>query len=199
MSGWDVLGRRIVYSAQPFLEVAVEKVRLPDGRAVDDYHQVAAGTFAGIVAETIDGEILLLRQYRHGIRRVALSLPGGRVEIGEPPLAAAQRELLEETGFVAEQWRELAGYHTSCTYGFSYSYFFHARGLARSSAPNSDDLETSEIIFLDRARAQNAILAGEFSSIGHALPLAMVLLDGFGDPRSGVRSVSAFVPFSPTM
>ena len=178
MNGWDVLARRIVYSARPFLEVAIEQVRLPDGRIVDDYHQVAAGTFAGIVAETTEGEILLLRQYRHGIRRVALSLPGGRIEPGEPPLAGAQRELLEETGFVAEQWLELTGYHTSCTYGFSYSHFFHARGLTRSSAPDSDDLETSEIVLLDRARAQQAILAGELSSIGHALPLVMVLLDG---------------------
>lgn len=183
---WEVQKRRIVYSARPFLEVAVEQVRLPDGRIVDEYHQIEIGTYANIAAETTAGEFLLLRQYRHGIRRVALSVPGGRIEQGEPALTAAQRELLEETGYVAAHWRELAGYHTSCSYGFAYHHFFHAQGLVMSAAPNSDDLETSEIVFLDRARAQAALLAGEFSSVGHALPLAMVLLAGDRPPEAGV-------------
>lgn len=173
---WEVRSRRVVYSAPPFLEVAVEEVRLQDGRIVEDYHQVEAGTFASIVAETEAGEFLLLRQYRHGIRRVALSLPGGRIEAGELPLVAARRKLLEETGYASGEWRELANFHTSCTYGFAYHHFFHARGVARMSAPNSDDLETSEMIFLDRARARAALLKGELSSVGQALPLAMVLL-----------------------
>ncbi len=181
MDGWEVRGRRIVYSARPFLEVAVEEVRLPDGRIIDDYHQIESGTYSNIVAETENGEIMLLRQYRHGIRRVALSVPGGRVEAGELPLAAAQRELLEETGYAAAQWRQLAGYHLSCSYGFGYHHFFHAFGLTRMSAPSSDDLETSEIVFLNRSRTRAALLAGEFSSVGHALPLAMLLLQGSDD------------------
>jgi ADP-ribose pyrophosphatase len=180
MDEWEVRRRRVVYSGPPFLEVALEEVRLPDGRIVDDYHQIAAGTFANIVAETTAGDILLLRQYRHGIRRVALSVPGGRIEAGELALAAAQRELLEETGYAAESWRELAGYYLSCSYGFAYHHFFHAVGLNFRAAPMSDDLETSEIVFMDRARVQAALLAGELSSIGHALPLAMVLLGAPG-------------------
>lgn len=181
MDGWEVRGRRIVYSARPFFEVVVEEVRLPDGRIIDDYHQIESGIYANIVAETEEGDILLLRQYRHGIRRVALSVPGGRVEAGELPLAAAKRELLEETGYAAGQWRELASYHLSCSYGFGYHHFFHAFGLTRISAPSSDDLETSEIVFLDRSRTQAALAAGEFSSIGHAFPLAMLLLQSSGD------------------
>ncbi len=173
---WEVLARRTVYSAKPYFEVAVEEVRLPDGRVVDDYHQISSGVFTTVVAETAAGQFLMLRQYRHGIRRVGLSLPGGRVEPGEDSLVGAQREFLEETGYTAGTWRPLAEYYLSCTYGFGLHHFYHALGLTKIADANSGDLEGAEAVFLEREEALSALLSGDYSSIGHALPVAMVLL-----------------------
>jgi ADP-ribose pyrophosphatase len=76
------------------MEVAVEAVELPDGRVVDEFLSVKTRDFAMVVAFTADGRIVMERSYKHGVRRVALSLPAGYLEPGENPLAAAQRELL---------------------------------------------------------------------------------------------------------
>jgi ADP-ribose diphosphatase len=174
---WRILDRKIVYSAPPFIEVSVETVELPDGRVVPDYHHLRAGEFVTIIAETADAEIIALRQYRHGVRRVGLALPGGRINGGEAPLAAAKRELLEETGAVAEEWRPLSSWETSCTYGFSKSHYFHARGARPIRAPDTDDLEGGEIVLMSRAEIRRALREQEFLTLGHAAPVALLLLE----------------------
>lgn len=176
---WRILDQKIVYSAPPYIEVSLEKVELPDGRIIADYHHLRAGDFVTIIAETADGRFMALRQYRHGVRRIGLALPGGRVDPGEAPLEAARRELLEETGAIAEDWAPLSSWDTSCTYGFSKSHYFHARGARQIRAPATDDLEGGEIEFLTRSQALQALHDQSFLSLGHAAPLAFLLLDEF--------------------
>ena len=174
---WRILGRKPVYAAPPFVEVSLESVELPDGRVIDDYHHIKTGEFVSIIAETPESRVILLRQYRHGVRRIGLALPGGRVYSGEAPEAAARRELLEEVGASAESWRHLSSWATSCTYGFSTSHYFHARDARRVRAPVTDDLEEAELVELTRGEIRTAIDKGEIISLGHAAPLALFLLD----------------------
>jgi ADP-ribose pyrophosphatase len=176
---WRILDQKTVYAAQPYIEVSLEKVELPDGRVIADYHHLRAGAFVTIIAETADGRLMALRQYRHGVRRIGLTLPGGRIDAGEAPLAAAQRELLEETGAVAEHWSPLSSWETSCTYGFSTSHYFHARNARTVRAPETDDLEGGEIILLTPKEALDAVQSQDFLSLGHAAPIAFFLLDKF--------------------
>src|SRR5271169_965037 len=176
MKPWRTLSRKIVYSRAPYLEVAIESVELPDGRIVSDYHQVSAGAFATVIAETDDGRFVVLRQYRHGVRRVGLALPGGRIDAGESPLDAAQRELLEETGFVAGSWEAMRSWDASCTYGFAKNHYFRARAARQMTAATSNDLEETELVLLTREEARQALFVGEFVSIGHVAPLALALL-----------------------
>jgi ADP-ribose pyrophosphatase len=174
---WRILGRRQVYAAPPFMEVSVETVALPDGRVIDDYHNLKTGDFVTIIPETREGRIIMLRQYRHGVRRIGLALPGGRLDDGEVPEAAARRELLEEVGVTATTCRFLSSWATSCTYGFSTSHYFHASGLDHVQAPAADDLEEAELVELTRDEIRAAMRSGEILSLGHAAPLAFFLLE----------------------
>ncbi|HWE72314.1 MAG TPA: NUDIX hydrolase [Stellaceae bacterium] len=174
---WRILGQRTVYAAPPFVEVSVEKVALPDGRMIDDYHHIATGEFVSIIAETPEHRIVTLRQYRHGVRRVGLALPGGKLDPGETPEIAARRELLEEIGAIARSWRHMSSWPTSCTYGFSISHYFHAVDITRIRAPISDDLEEAEQVELTRPEIRAAMRGGAFVSLGHAAPLAFLLLE----------------------
>lgn len=186
MRPWEVLVRRLAFSAHPYFEVFRETVKLPDGRVIDDYHQITGGKYAIAVAENEQGQILLLRQYRHGVRRVGYSLPGGRIEDGESGLQAAQREFLEETGYTAKQWRPLGGYDLSCTYGLGRNDHFHAAGLEYIKAPHSDDLEETTVGFFDRQQVLDAILNEEMVSAGHALALSLYFLN-----RADVRALAS--------
>jgi ADP-ribose pyrophosphatase len=69
---WTTLSRTVVFSGGPVEEIAKETVLLPDGRTVPDFYTVSMGDFALVFALTRDSRVLVLRQYKHGLRRVCL-------------------------------------------------------------------------------------------------------------------------------
>ena len=99
---WEVLESREVFAAEPWIRLSVQKVRLPDGRVIDDYHQVDFPDYAVVFAQTRSGEVVVERLYKHGVGRECLALPSGLLEPGEEPIDAARRELLEETGYAGD-------------------------------------------------------------------------------------------------
>ena len=131
---WEVIERRQLYRADPWIDLSVETVRLPGGGIVEDFHQLVLPDFALIFAQTEAGRVIVLRQYKHGPRRVGLSLPGGLVEKGEEPARAASRELLEETGYEADQWSHLGSYWVNANLGCGKAHFL--RRAARGASAN---------------------------------------------------------------
>ena len=97
------------------LKVYRDTVRLPDGSQGEREYIRHPGAVA-IVALTDDRRLLLERQYRYPPRREFIEIPAGKIDRGEPPLATAKRELLEETGYVAEEWTRLCVIHTAIGY-----------------------------------------------------------------------------------
>lgn len=86
-----------------FLHVVRDTVRLPDGAAATREYVLHPGAVA-VVPLTDDGRIVLERQYRHPSGRVMIEIPAGKLDAGESALLCGQRELLEETGYVAREW-----------------------------------------------------------------------------------------------
>src|SRR5437879_3086347 len=104
---WELLETSSLLSVRPWLEVYRDRVQLPSGRVLDDFYRVVLADFAIVAAVTPGGDLVMARSYKHGLGRVSLTAPAGYVEPGEAPLRAAQRELLEETGYQAPEWHFL--------------------------------------------------------------------------------------------
>lgn len=170
---WQTLGRDRVFAGGPVREVSVETVRLPDGRTIDDYYVVRLPDYALVFAEMRDGTVPLLRQYKHGPRRECLTFPGGGIEEDEAPIEAARRELLEELGLAADDWRSLGAFVANANQGCNTAHLFHARGCHQVTAPHSNDLEAISVEYFDRA----ALLApGCLADIGLTAHVALLLL-----------------------
>jgi ADP-ribose pyrophosphatase len=115
------------------LKVHRDTVRLPDGTHGEREYIRHPGAVA-VVALFDDGAVLLERQFRYPHRREFIEIPAGKLEPGEPHLETAQRELLEETGYVAREWTSLAVMHTAIGYTDETIELFLARGLEQREA-----------------------------------------------------------------
>lgn len=170
---WEVLNSCEVFVASPWIKVSVEQVRLPDGRVVDDYHQIVLGESAVIFAQTRDGRVIMERQYKHGIGKVTLVLPAGLIEDGENAMVAAQRELLEETGYTSDDWCPLGSFVAHGNYSCFKLHVFMARNAQRVAKPHSGDLEDMEIVLMKPEAILNAIREGEITLLGTVATIAL--------------------------
>jgi ADP-ribose pyrophosphatase len=153
--------------------VAIESVQLPDGRVVADYYGVRFPDYVLVFAEMEDGRVAMLRQYKHGARRVCLTFPGGAIEAGEEPIDAARRELMEEIGCLAQKIDRLGAFVTNANQGCNTAHLFRATGCRVVAAPASGDLEEAELLLLDPA---SLVHPERIAEIGLATHVTLLLL-----------------------
>lgn len=111
------------------LHLRRDRVRLPDGSEAVREHILHPGAVM-IIPLLDNGDLVMERQFRYPLRRVFIELPAGKIDAGEDPLATAQRELLEETGYTAAEWRRLGCIHPVISYSNEQIDIYLARGLA---------------------------------------------------------------------
>jgi ADP-ribose pyrophosphatase len=137
---WKILSSTHVYK-----DVRIDRVELPDGKFLEgfvlEYHD-----WVTVVALTSDQQVVMERQYRHGIQQTILELPGGAMEPDEhDPLAAAKRELLEETGYSSDRFIELGKVCPNPANQVNYVHYFLALDAKKTSAQHLDDTEEIEV------------------------------------------------------
>ena len=128
------------------LHVRLDRVRLPNGHEATREYIVHPGAVV-VLALFENGDILLERQHRYPLQRDFYELPAGKLDAGETELACARRELLEETGYVAESWRHLTTIHPCIGYSNERLEYFLASGL-RHEGQQLDADEFMEVLLL---------------------------------------------------
>jgi len=156
------------------LHVHRDRVRLPDGReGLREYIRHPGAVV--VVAQLADGRLLFERQFRYPLRRAFIELPAGKIDPGEDLLDCARRELREETGYEAAEWRHLGVFHPCIGYSDEHIEIFFASGLTHVGDA-LDDGEFLEILTFTVDEALAAIERGEItdgktlSALFRALP-----------------------------
>ncbi|ABB75525.1 NUDIX hydrolase [Nitrosospira multiformis ATCC 25196] len=143
------------------LHVYQDHARLPDGKV--KIREYIAHPGAVVIIPLLDnGELVLERQFRYPLHRDFYELPAGKIDSGEDPLACAQRELLEETGYTAKSWRYITTLHPCIGYSNEKLIYYLAQELTFEGA-NLDDGEYLEIFTLPPAEALEWIKEGKIT------------------------------------
>lgn len=173
LTQWKTLSKKTLLDLGKFLKVESHEVQLPDGTIIPDWSWLIGPSAAIVLAETADKKYLCFHQVRYAIAGETLACIGGHVDKGEDPLTAAKRELLEETGYEAEEWICLGEYAFDPSRGLGMSYLFFARGAQNIAKVDSDDLEEQHLLALTRHELQAASRNGEFKVPSWAALVAM--------------------------
>jgi len=176
MKTWKTLSRETILDHGKFLRVENHQVELPDGRIIDNWSWVITPDYINVLLETNESKFLFFRQTKYAIEGISLAPVGGYLEPGEEPLAAAQREVLEETGYRALEWIDLGSYPVEGNRGAGTAHLFLARGAYRVQERNADDLEEQHIVLMSRAETENALLHGDFQVLAWSTVVALGLL-----------------------
>lgn len=156
---------------RPWLTARRDTVELPDGHIHPEYYILEYPDWVNVIAITEDEEFVMVEQYRHGLGDVFTELVAGVIEKDEDPLAAAQRELLEETGFAGGEWmlNMILSQNPSSTTNLTYSFI--AKGVRKVSGQNLDETEDISVLLLSRKELLEMLMADEMKQSLMAAPL----------------------------
>ncbi len=153
---WKVLETR-----RPRQDYRLDRCQLPNGNTIEKL-VLEYGTWATIVALTRAEEVILIRQYRHGIGRVIWEFPGGCVDPGESPLEGAKRELLEESGYTGSFWVPTGAISPNPDNHNNLIHTFLATDVEKVSAQHLDPNEEIEVFPTPIDQVIRMALEGEF-------------------------------------
>lgn len=176
MKPWKTLSRHTVLDYGRFLVVENHTIELPDGRIIADWPWIITPDYVNVAALTEGGQFLCFHQTKYAVAGESLAVVGGYLEPGEEPLAAAQRELLEETGYDAPVWLSLGQYQVDGNRGSGTGHLYLARQARQVAAADADDLEEQQLLQLSPAEARQALAEGQFKVLAWATVMALALL-----------------------
>jgi ADP-ribose pyrophosphatase len=169
---WRTLGEKYLYES-PWCSFRLDEVRLPDGAEIE-YGVLESAGFSAVVPVTEEGGVVLVRQWRQPVGGFTLELPGGGVDKGKDPREAARRELLEETGYRAEDLSHLVSVRTSPGRSTEVCHLFRCKAVRQASGPRPEPTEFVSAVELPLAAAVGKVYSGEITAATSVLGLLMV-------------------------
>lgn len=175
---WPQLTSQPVFDAGLF-SVTKDRTRSPRTGAECDVHVIHMVDWLMTVPLTAEGELVLVRQYRHGSRTVSLELPGGLHHgAGEQPEQGAARELAEETGYGGGVLSLLGELRPQPALLSNRVRIYLAQGVRRTAAPRPDPGEDIEVVLLDPRVVLARVASGEITNAMTVTALALARLGG---------------------
>ena len=151
-----------IYDTFPIFKLIRSRRKNPITDKEIDFVRVEGLDWVNVLAFTENNEVVLVRQYRHGREEYTLELPGGCIEQGESPANSGKRELLEETGYSANELQELGMiYPNPAMYAIN-NYFFVARGVQKVAGQALDDGEDIKVVTIPFKELLEMIKDGRF-------------------------------------
>ena len=176
---WKVLTSEYL-ARKPWFTVRHESLELPDGRRIPDYYVFEYPDWINVTAVTRDGRFVLIDQYRHGLGETSYEIPAGVTEPSDAsPLDAAQRELMEETGYGGGQWRLLTTLSANPATQNNLTYCYLATGV-EPLGPNIFQPRTVENAKKNSAMAMKMLPPASPSRVPKAVCARLVLLIASG-------------------
>ena len=149
------------------LDVRRDRVRLPDGGEATREYIVHPGAVL-VVPMLDDARVVVVRQFRYPNNAVFVEFPAGKIDAGEPPALTAQRELREETGYVAAHWTCVGRIHAVVSYSTEAIELYLARGLTQVGAA----LDHGEFLEVDAMRLDELFDAADRGTVTDAKTIA---------------------------
>ena len=159
---WQVNGSRELASFR-FFKVRQDQSVSPRTGVQHEMLVLEMRDWVNVVAVTQEGKVVMIRQYRHGTQEVGLEVPGGVVEVGEEPAAAARRELIEETGYDCEEIVAIGKVAPNPALQDNWCFSFLAKGARPVRAQDLDAGEDIEVVEIDREHIAQCIASGEIN------------------------------------
>jgi 8-oxo-dGTP pyrophosphatase MutT (NUDIX family) len=141
---WETLNRRTV-TRTPIFELSQVTRRSQTNPLEGDFFVVNLPSWVNIFALTPQGNIVAIRQYRHGTDQITLEIPGGAIDPDETPLQAAQRELQEETGYTSNHWLAAGSVDVNPAIQDNLCHFFVALDAQKTQPTHFDEHEEIEV------------------------------------------------------
>jgi 8-oxo-dGTP pyrophosphatase MutT (NUDIX family) len=162
---WRTLDSKLVLDTG-FFKVFQETCETHTGRVIDDYFIFEQPDVALVFALTPAKQVVLVRQYKQGVKDFCLELPAGGIDAGEDPASAARRELREETGYSAAEFVRVATNQRSTGKEDVKYHVFVAKEVFWEGAPRFDENENIETGLVSLAELRRLVRSGAINDLG---------------------------------
>jgi 8-oxo-dGTP pyrophosphatase MutT (NUDIX family) len=170
---WKTLESHVLFKSN-YAEFRREVCEFEDGRIMPNYYILDVRDWVNIVAITREQKIILVRQYRHAAKNVTLEIPGGAIDRnGESPVAAARRELLEETGFAVGELLFESSHYPNPALQSNQLWTYVFKDCVQVAEPDWDEFEEMEIHLVSLDELKEKVYNGH---ITHSLILASLFI-----------------------
>jgi len=170
MQSWRITSSQIVVEDE-WIRLRADTCETPHGKTISPYYVLDYPEWVTIVPITSQQEMVLVRQYRHGLGETLLELPCGGFAQGEDAIAAATRELAEETGYTGNHFEEIATCAPNPANHANLSHVVLATGLEQTLAQNLDYGEDIEVVLMPLEQVTMALRSGQFVQAMHVAAL----------------------------
>ncbi|MGN0002756.1 MAG: NUDIX hydrolase [Sphingobacterium composti] len=170
MQKWKLLESKYIIQ-RPWATLRVDKLELPNGNIKDEYYVLEYPTWVNMVAITEDGNVLFVKQYRHGADQIMIELPAGVVEDDEEPEVAARRELLEETGYAFDSIEYICELFANPATSGNLTYTYLLTGGKKVQEQELDSSEDIEVVEMSIEESKQFLFENKVGQALHSSAL----------------------------